>query len=233
MTTAAAVTPAASPQLVRTVLTRFAAAPLVLMAIFLLPAGTWRYWEAWLFTGVVCVPMGFAVAYLLKNAPDLLERRMQLREKEERQRRIVSVSLLFVLLTYGLPGIDHRFGWSNVPLPVVLAANALVLAGYVWTLLVFRENHYASRLVEVTAGQKVIDSGPYALVRHPMYVGVLAMYLASPIALGSWWAFPFALPTIWVIGARIAGEEQLLLRDLPGYADYRDRVRYRLIPGVW
>jgi protein-S-isoprenylcysteine O-methyltransferase Ste14 len=224
---------AASPALVRTVLTRFTLAPLGLMTIFFLPAGTWRYWEAWLYTAVLCIPLCFAVWYLLKTAPDLLERRMRLREKETEQRRIVSASLVFFLLAFILPGIDHRFGWSEVPVAVVLIANALVLAGYLFILLVFRTNHYASRIIEVEADQQVIDTGPYAVVRHPMYVGTLLMYLASPLALGSYWAFPFALPTIWVIVARIAGEEELLVRDLPGYAAYRERVRYRLIPGVW
>jgi protein-S-isoprenylcysteine O-methyltransferase Ste14 len=156
-----------------------------------------------------------------------------LREKEARQRRILSASAIPFLLAFLLPGFDHRFGWSDVPVPVILAADALVLVGYVFVILVFRENRYASRVVEVETGQQVISTGPYSVVRHPMYLGTLLMYLLSPIALGSYWAALFALPLIWVLVARMRNEEEVLLRDLPGYADYLQRVRYRLIPGVW
>src|SRR3990172_6166367 len=141
-------TPTASPQLVRTVLSRFSLALPGLMLFFFLPAGTWRYWEAWVYIAVIFIPLCFALVYLLKRAPDLLERRMHLREKETRQRHIISVSVVFFVLAFLLPGIDHRFGWSDVPAAVVLIADALVLAGYVFILVVFRENHYASRVVE-------------------------------------------------------------------------------------
>ena len=229
MTTATGV----SPDLARRVAARFALAPPVMMAMFFVPAGTWRYWEAWVFILVICVPLVFAMWYLLKHAPDLLERRMRLREKEARQRRILSLSLIPFLLAFLLPGFDHRFGWSDIPVPVVLLADLIVVAGYWLVLRVFLENHYASRVVEVEAGQQVISTGPYAVVRHPMYVGTLAMYLLSPIALGSWWAALCALPLIWVIVARIRNEEEVLVRDLPGYTEYRQSVRYRLIPGLW
>jgi len=231
MTTAPA--PTASPELVRRVVSRFALAAPVMALMFFVPAGTWRYWEAWVYMAVLLVPLVFAGWYLLKNEPDLLERRMRLREKEAQQRRILSVSLIPFLLAFLLPGFDHRFGWSHVPTAVVLGADALVFLGYMFVLLVFRENRYASRVVEVEAGQQVISTGPYSLVRHPMYLGTLLMYLLSPIALGSYWAALCALPLIWVIVARIGNEETVLLRDLAGYAEYRRRVRYRLIPGVW
>lgn len=222
-----------SPDLARRVVARFALAPPVMMLMFFVPAGTWRYWEAWVYILVLCVPLVFAMWYLLKHEPDLLERRMRLREKEARQRRILSFSLIPFLLAFLLPGFDHRFGWSDVPTAIVLLADVVVLAGYLLVMRVFMENRYASRVVEVEAGQQVISTGPYAVVRHPMYVGTLAMYLLSPIALGSWWAALCALPLIWVLVERIRNEEEVLVRDLPGYAEYRQRVRHRLVPGVW
>jgi protein-S-isoprenylcysteine O-methyltransferase Ste14 len=223
----------ASPQLVRTVVSRFGMALVVMMLAFFLPAGTLRYWEAWMYLAVLLVPLCFAAVYLVRYEPDLLERRMRLREKEAAQRRILGASYVFFLAAFLLPGFDHRFGWSDVPTAVVLIADAFVLLGYLMVLVVFRENRYASRIVEVEAEQQVISTGPYALVRHPMYVGTLLMYLASPIALGSYVAFPFILPLVWVIVARIANEEQVLDRDLAGYSEYACRVRYRLIPHVW
>ena len=174
-----------------------------------------------------------AGTYLLTHEPDLIERRLRWREKESQQRRIIAISLIPFLLAYLLPGLDHRFGWSDVPSAVVLGADALVLLGYLLIVLVFRENRYASRSVEVVEGQEVIVTGPYAVVRHPMYVGTLLMYLLSPVALGSYWAALFALPLLWVIRARIRNEEEVLLRDLPGYGAYMERVRYRLIPRLW
>ncbi len=223
----------ASPKLFFAVLARFALAILVLMLMFFLPAGTWDYWEAWVYLAVLFVPMLFTLVYLLRRSPDLLERRMHAREKEPAQQRIIALSLIPFVVAFLLPGFDHRFGWSNVPPAVVLAADAAVLVGYFLVILVFRENRYASRVVEVEADQETITTGPYAVVRHPMYVGVLLMYLLSPLALGSYWAVLFALPLVWVVVARIGNEEAVLLRDLGGYEAYTRQVRYRLIPGVW
>lgn len=223
----------ASPELVRKVLARFALSVPAMALLFFVPAGTWRYWEAWVFLAVICGPLTFALVTLLRDEPDLLARRMRLGEKEPAQRRIVAASLVPFLLAFLLPGFDHRFGWSDIPPGVVLAADALVLAGYVLVLVVFRHNRYASRIVEVEAGQQVITTGPYAIVRHPMYLGVLPMYVLSPIALGSWIAALFALPMVWVLVERIREEEKLLVRDLAGYVEYQQRTRYRLIPGLW
>jgi protein-S-isoprenylcysteine O-methyltransferase Ste14 len=158
---------------------------------------------------------------------------MQMREREHAQRRIISLSLLWFVLAFVLPGLDRRFGWSDVPMPVVIAADLLVLLGYGLIVLVFRENQYASRTVRVEQGQRVITTGPYAWVRHPMYLGVTVMYLASPVALGSWWALLPALLIVPILVARILNEEQVLERELPGYREYEQRTRRRLVPGVW
>jgi protein-S-isoprenylcysteine O-methyltransferase Ste14 len=205
----------------------------VLGAVLFIPAGTLAYWEAWVYLGVLLIPFAFVVGYFLKNNPAFMERRMQMREREPAQRRIIGLSFLWFALTFILPGLDRRFGWSDVPLPVVLAADLVILLGYGLIVLVFRENQYASRTVQVEQGQHVITTGPYALVRHPMYLGTLLMYLASPLALGSYWALLPALLIVPILVARIINEEQVLERELAGYPEYRQRVRCRLVPGIW
>jgi protein-S-isoprenylcysteine O-methyltransferase Ste14 len=202
-------------------------------AIFFIPAGTLAYWEAWVYMAVLLIPMAFVLRYFLRNNPEFLERRMQMRERESAQRRIIGLSFLWFALTFLLPGLDRRFGWSDVPLPVVIAADLLVLLGYGLIFLVFRENQYASRTVRVEQGQQVISSGPYTLVRHPMYLGTLVMYLASPIALGSYWALIPALLIVPILVARIVNEEKVLERELSGYAEYRQTTSHRLLPGIW
>ena len=220
-------------KLTRLVLSRYLMAFVALSAMFFLTAGTLAYWEAWLYLAILFIPMFFVGTWLLKNDPELLERRMRFREKETTQKRVINFSLLWFLLAFLLPGFDHRFGWSDVPVWVVLAAALLVLLGYFMVFWVFRENSYASRVIEVAQGQHVIDTGPYAVLRHPMYAGSIVLYLFSPLALGSWWAMIPALPIIPVLIVRLLNEEEILLRDLPGYAAYRQKVRFRLLPGVW
>ena len=222
-----------NPGLARKVYVRIALILPVLWAIFFIPAGTLAYWEAWLYLAVILIPFAVVVRYFLKKNPEFLERRMQTREREPAQRQLIGLSLLWFILAFILPGLDRRFGWSDVSVPVVLAADLLVLLGYGIIVLVFRENQYASRTVQVEQGQQVITTGPYALVRHPMYVGTMVMYLASPLALGSYWALIPALLIIPILVIRIVNEEKVLVRDLPGYPEYRQATRYRLLPGIW
>lgn len=206
----------------------------VFIGLFLfLPAGSFRFWEAWVYAVVLLIPMMITITYLSKNDPALLERRMRLKEKEEKQKIIVRLFRLPFLLGFLIPGFDFRFNWSEVPTILVLIANLMVFLGYLLVFLVFRENTYTSRIVEVEKDQKVISTGPYAIVRHPMYVGSILMFQCTPLALGSWWAFLiFAfLPVILVI--RILDEERILRIDLPGYPEYCQKVRYRLIPYLW
>ena len=221
------------PGLARTVYTRALLAVPALWAILFVPAGTLAYWEAWLYLAILLIPMFFVFRYLLKNDPQLLERRMQMREREVAQRRIISLSYLYFLVAFTLPGFDRRWGWSDVPPLVVIAADLLVMLGYGMFVLVLRENQYAARTIQVEQGQRVISSGPYALVRHPMYLGVVLMYLASPLALGSYWALLPALLIVPILVARIINEEKVLERDLAGYPEYKQSTRYRLLPGVW
>ena len=204
-----------------------------IFAVLFIPAGTLAYWEAWLYLAVILIPFAFVVVYLFRHSPELLARRMHTREKETTQSRVIWLSLFYFLLIFILPGLDHRFGWSDVPMWLVLAADGIVLAGYGIIVLVFRENRYASRVVEVAQGQQVIDTGPYAVVRHPMYVGTLLMYFLTPLALGSYWALLPATLILPLLIVRIRNEETVLTRDLVGYAAYMQRTRYRLVPYIW
>jgi protein-S-isoprenylcysteine O-methyltransferase Ste14 len=220
-------------ELVRIVIPRFLGAILVSGIMFFLPAGTFQYPEAWIVIAIIFVPMSLMLVYLFRNEPELLARRLRLREKETQQKLIVKLSMIPFLLAYILPGFDKRFGWSNVPWGVVVAADILALLGYCLVFLVLRENRYASRVIEVEQGQTVIASGPYAVVRHPMYSGMTLMYVFCPLALGSYWAMIPALLIIPVLVARILNEESVLVRDLHGYQEYRHKTRYRLMPGIW
>jgi protein-S-isoprenylcysteine O-methyltransferase Ste14 len=220
-------------QLVRMAFVRLLAGFVILLAMLLLPAGTLAFREAWAYMAVLFLPVTLVLAYLLKNDPGLLERRMRTKEKEAEQGLVVkvaSVCLLFVVL---LPGFDHRFQWSNVPVAAVVVADVLILLGYALVVLVFRENSYASRIIEVEQDQHVISTGPYAIVRHPMYVGVIVIYVLTPVALGSWWAVIPALPLVPILVARIWNEEKVLAEELVGYQEYMRTTRYRLVPGVW
>jgi len=220
-------------ELTRTVYVRSVLAVPAIWAILFIPAGTLAYWQAWLYMAILLIPMFFVIRYLLRHDPQLLERRMQSREREIAQQRIIKLSYLYLLVAFMLPGLDKRWGWSAVPPPVVIAADLVVLLGYGLFVLVLRENQYASRTIQVEQEQQVIISGPYSLVRHPMYVGVLLMYLASPLALGSYWALLPALLIIPILVARILNEEKVLERDLEGYPEYQLVTKYRMLPGVW
>lgn len=214
-------------------LTRLLGGVVAIATMFFLPAGTFRYWQAWVYMLILFIPLFVLVAYLFLRNPALLERRMRTREAEPEQRRIIVFSTVVLLAAFIIPGFDRRFGWSSLPTWLVLAADVLVLLGYLLFILVLRENEYASRTVQVEQQQRVITTGPYSLVRHPMYLAILLMYAFSPLALGSTWAMIVVALLPAVLVARIANEEKVLLRDLGGYADYCTAVRHRLIPGVW
>lgn len=219
--------------LLKKVLIRFPAGAVIILAMLFIPAGTLNFRPAWIFSGVILVPMMLVLAYFLKKDPALLERRMRTHEKEAPQKLIVRLSLPFFLIMFLLPGFDHRFHWSAVPEALMLASNGMVLLGYLIVIWVFKENTYTSRVVEVEKGQKLITTGPYALVRHPMYFGFLLMYLFVPLALGSFWALiPYPMILLVMI-LRLKNEETVLRAQLPGYAEYCARTRYRLLPRIW
>lgn len=196
-------------------------------------AGTFAYWQGWLFCAVTFVWAFCIMVYFFKTNPEFLQRRMRYKEKEVAQKNIVRVSGILFFLGFLIPGLDFRFGWSEVPVWLVIAAEAVIFLGYFVIFSAFKENPYAARTVEVFKGQTIVSTGPYSIVRHPMYAGVIPMYLAMPVALGSYWAIPPFLVTCLVIIFRTLNEEAVLKRDLPGYKEYCKKVRYRLIPFVW
>jgi len=220
------------------VIVRFAMGAVVSAAILFLPAGSLRYWQGWMF---LVVTWGFpfpAVLYTAKHDPLPMERRMRMKEKEREQEVFKVVASLIYFPAFLLPGLDFRFGWSRawlgpVPLGVVLAAQALTLAGYGLPFWAMRVNSFASRTIQVEPGQKVISSGPYAVVRHPMYSGMILIMLATPLALGSYVAFPFFVLMVPLLAYRLINEEKVLRSDLAGYAEYCERTRFRLVPGLW
>jgi protein-S-isoprenylcysteine O-methyltransferase Ste14 len=225
--------PTSSTKVRKLALIRLVGGVIAIAAMFFLPAGTFRYWQAWVYMLILLVPLVIFATYLLLRNPALLERRMRTREMEPEQRKIIALSSTVLLAAFIVPGLDRRFGWSSIPTWLVLIADVMVLLSYLLFIFVLRENEYAGRTVEVEQRQRVIATGPYSLVRHPMYLAVLLMYGFSPLALGSAWAMIVVAILPIVLVARIVNEEKVLLRDLDGYADYCKAVRYHLVPGIW
>ena len=207
---------------------------IVLMGLLLfLPAGTFHYFGAWLFLGVLMIPVIIMGAVLFVRAPALLEKRLNRKEKETAQKGVIALSGLMFVGGFVLSSLDFRFAWSRVPLWLTISASVLFLVGYGIFAEVMRENAYLSRAVEVQEGQKVVSTGLYGIVRHPMYTATLLMFLPMPLILQSFWGLiPFALYPA-MIAVRILNEEKVLTEGLEGYAEYKARVKYRLIPFIW
>jgi protein-S-isoprenylcysteine O-methyltransferase Ste14 len=205
-------------------------------ALLFIAAGTFDYWQAWLFLGVFVGASALLTADLLKRDPELLKRRMRggpTAEKEPAQRVIMVIASLAFVALLVIPALDHRFQWSRVPVPVVLAGDLLLAIGFYFICLVYRENTFGAATIQVTAGQTVISTGPYAVVRHPMYASALLYVLGMPLALGSYRGLAGVVVMVLVLIWRLLDEEQMLARELPGYAEYQRRVRYRLVPYLW
>ncbi len=213
---------------------RFGLAAILIPIVLYALAGTLNYWQGWVYWTILVIPMLIAVSYLLKSDPELLERRIKYHEKQEEQHAIVSISFVVFIAGFIAIAIDLRLhGLDIIPTGWILIADLGIFLGYLLILWVFKENSYASRIIEVVQGQQVISTGPYAIIRHPTYLGVLAIYLMTPIALGSWLAVPIFALLIPIIVCRIIAEEKVLLRDLPGYLEYSQERRYRLLPHIW
>ena len=223
-------------RLERSGLIKFAVLVAVMAALLFVPAGTLRYWQAWAYLAVFFGAGALVSIYLFRHDRALLERRLSggpFAEKEPAQKIIMTFASLGFMALLVIPGLDRRFGWSQLPAVVAIAGNLVFLLGYYVNFLVFRENSFAAATIGVADDQRVISTGPYALVRHPMYAGALVYCMATPVALGSLWgllAFAAIAPFMYW---RIINEEEILLRRLPGYADYCAKVRWRLIPRVF
>ena len=206
---------------------------LIVGLVLFLPAGSWSYFNGWLFCGLLFLPMLVLGALLLWKAPALLEKRLNTKEQEKAQMAVVAVSSLLFLAAFVAAGLDFRFGWTHVPIWLVCLAAVLQLAAYGLYAEVMRENAWLSRTVEVQENQKVVDTGLYGIVRHPMYTATILLFLAMPLVLGSWVSFAIMLLYPVVIVFRIRNEEQVLEAGLAGYREYKQRVRYRLLPFIW
>jgi protein-S-isoprenylcysteine O-methyltransferase Ste14 len=221
--------------IVKTIL-GFAFLMLVLGLALFLPAGTLSYWQAWMYLAVFAGCTILITAYLIKNDRELLAGRVQagpVAETQRSQQIIQSLASLFFIGLYIVSGLDFRFGWSNMSPVVSLISAGIVALGFYFVFLVFRENSFTRATVEVSAGQKVISSGPYAIVRHPMYAGAMLLVVFTPLALGSWVAVPFSIPLILVIVARLLDEEKYLRANLSGYEEYCRKVPHHLVPFIW
>ena len=208
----------------------------VMCALLFGTAGTLQYWQAWIYVAIFLGASVLTTLYLMKRDPALLARRMRggpMFEKEGTQRIIMAFTSLGFIALLVVSALDHRFGWSAVPLWAVALGDVLVTVGFYFIFVVYRENTYAAATVGVEAGQKVVDTGPYAIVRHPMYASGALYVFGTPLALGSYWSFAAIAATMPFLLWRLLDEERILTRDLPGYADYRRRVRHRLVPMVW
>jgi protein-S-isoprenylcysteine O-methyltransferase Ste14 len=208
----------------------------VMGALIFAAAGTFDYWQGWLFLACYFAASLIMSLWLIRYDPALLERRMRggpFAEGERSQKIIMTITSIGFIALLVVPGLDRRFGWSDMADTTAVLGDLLHLAGWLGILFVFRANSYAAATIRVEAGQRVISTGPYAIVRHPMYAAALLMLLGIPVALGSWWGILILAALLPALAWRLVDEERVLLRDLDGYADYRRRVPSRLIPFVW
>jgi len=208
---------------------------LIIGLCFLLfvPAGTFNFWQAWTYLLVFSVSIMLISVNLYKNDPKLLERRFNRTEKQKSQKWIQLYIFIAYIGVFILPSLDHRFLWSDVPFSVVIVGDVLVAFGYFVIFLVLKANSFATATIEVSPDHKVISTGPYAIIRHPMYLGAIIMLFGTPFALGSWWGLLMFIPVTISIAWRLLDEEKFLSKSLSGYKDYCQKVRYRLAPFIW
>ena len=214
-------------------ITKFISGLFLVSILLFLPAGTLAFPQAWLLIAVLFLPMALAGAVMMRWSPDLLRKRLNMKEEQEEQKGVIFLSGLMFLAAFILAGLNYRYQWYVLPLWISSVAAAIFLMGYLLFAEVLRENAYLSRTVEVQEDQKVIDTGLYGIVRHPMYMSTLILFLAMPLILGSPFSFIIMLLYIPIIGVRMKNEEKVLEEGLEGYTEYKNRVRYRVIPFIW
>lgn len=208
---------------------------LLLVAVFV-PAWTVRWWQGWACLAAFFIPACVITVWVAKNDPALLERRIKAgprAEKEPGQKVVQLIAAVVFFADFVVPSLDHRLRWSPTPAYVAVIGDAMMVLGLLFVAAVFKENSFTSGIIEVAEGQRVISTGPYAVVRHPMYTGALVMLYGIPLALGSWWGVLVNVPMTIAIVWRLLDEERFLVKNLKGYAQYREHVKYRLIPLMW
>ena len=212
---------------------KFILGVVMIVLLLFLPAGTFWFWNAWLLMGLLFIPMFIAGIILWLKNPDLLKKRLDAKEKEGEQKKVIGMSAIIFILGFLLAGLDFRNGWTNMPLWIVISAAVIFIISYILYAEVLRENTYLSRTIEVQENQKVIDTGLYGIVRHPMYFSTTLLFLSFPIILGSWISFAIFCFFPFLLVKRIKNEEQVLEKGLEGYKEYKQKVKYRMIPFVW
>lgn len=213
--------------------TKFILGLLMFVILLFLPAGTLKYWNAWLLIGVLFIPMFFVGVILFIKKPELLEKRIKAKEKESEQKSVINVSIILFIISFVIAGLDFRFKWSNLPKEVIFSAVVVFFISYLIYVEVLRENEYLSRTVEIQENQKVIDTGLYGIVRHPMYMATTFLFLSFPLILGSIFGFIIFLGFPYVLAKRIKNEEKILEEGLKGYKEYKQKVKYKMIPFIW
>ncbi|MBQ6129255.1 MAG: isoprenylcysteine carboxylmethyltransferase family protein [Lachnospiraceae bacterium] len=214
-------------------LTKVISGVILIGVLLFLPAGSFSYWNGWLLMAVLFIPMIVAGFIMMKKSPELLKKRLNAKEEQSEQKTVIVLSGLMFLAAFIVAGFNYRFGWIVLPNWIVYAATAVFLLGYILYAEVLRENAYLSRTVEVQEDQKVIDTGLYGIVRHPMYMSTFLLFLSMPVVLGSVISFVIMLAYIPIIAKRIRNEEQVLEEGLAGYSDYKKRIKYKVIPLIW
>ena len=214
-------------------LTKYVIGLAIVMALLFIPAGTLSYWQAWLFIGILFIPMLIVGIVLMIRNPELLRKRLDAKEKEGEQKSVVAMSSLLFLAMFVIAGLNYRFGWWILPDWLVIAAAVLFLLGYIMYAEVMRENVWLSRTVEVQDNQQLVDTGLYGIMRHPMYSATLILFLTMPLVLASPWSFLIMLLYVPIVVKRIQNEEMVLKQELGGYKEYIQHIRYRLIPFIW
>ena len=214
-------------------ITKFLIGALLVGALIFVPAGTIKFLNGWIFMGVLFVPMFIFGIYLMFKNPDLLKRRLEAKEKEGEQKTVIALSGLMFMAGFVIAGLNYRFGWVVLPNIVTIIASIVFVISYILYAEVLRENTYLLRTIEVEKGQKVVDTGMYGIVRHPMYIVTILLFLSIPLILGSIISFVIFLMYPFIIIKRIKNEEKVLEKDLDGYIEYEKKVKYRLIPFIW
>jgi len=214
-------------------LTKYFLGVVIVGLLLFLPAGTLKYWNGWLCMGVLFIPMFITFIILMLKNPNLLERRLRTKEKENTQKTVIALSCLMFLLGFIIAGLNYRYSWIIIPNSLTIIASVFFVIEYILYIEVLRENAYLFRTIEVEKGQKVIDTGLYSIIRHPMYTITIFLFLTMPLILGSIISFIIFLAYPFIIVKRIKNEEEILERDLERYIEYKQKVKYRLIPFIW
>lgn len=205
----------------------------VVAVLLFAPAGTFNFPGAWRLVALLFIPMTVIGIIFLIRAPDTLSKRLRAKEERSKQKDVVALSGLLFIAYFVLAGVDFRYGWSNIPGWMIWLSGAVFILSYGMYAEVMRENEWLSRSIEIADGQKVVSTGLYGIVRHPMYTATIGMFLSMPIIMGSWWAFIVMIPYIPIIMTRIKDEEILLTEELEGYSEYKEKVKWKLIPYIW